>query len=121
MIEWADSFQYSPAIVVPAGALVFVSGQVGLDPVRGIVADPEAQFVKAFENLDAVLRAAGSSLDRIVELTTYHTSMEHTELFRQVKERFIHTPPFPAWSIIGASALGHPGLLVEIKAVATMP
>jgi enamine deaminase RidA (YjgF/YER057c/UK114 family) len=120
MVDNAAIYQYSPAVVVPAGDLLFVSGQVGLDPHRGVLLDPEEQFVKAFENLDTVLRSAGTEFANVVELTSYHTAMEYVELFMRVKERFMTSEPHPAWSIIGASALGRPELLVEIKAIATL-
>ena len=121
MAENAAIYQYSPAVVVPAGDLLFISGQVGLDPIRGVLVDPQEQFVKAFQNLDAVLQAAGTTFADVVEMTSYHTAMEYVELFMRVKERFITSTPHPAWSIIGASALGHPELLVEIKAIAMLP
>ena len=116
----AERYRYSPGIVVPAGDLLFVSGQVGRDATGTVVLDPERQFATAFENLDAVLTAAGTSLAHVVELTTYHTAMEHLALFAEVKSRFLTTTPYPAWSAIGVQELALPGLLVEIKATATL-
>ena len=116
----AERYRYSPGIVVPAGELLFVSGQVGRDATGTVVLDPERQFATAFENLDAVLTAAGTTLAHVVELTTYHTAMEHLALFAEVKARFLASAPYPAWSAIGVHELALPGLLVEIKATATL-
>ena len=116
----AERYRYSPGIVVPAGDLLFVSGQVGRDATGTVVLDPERQFATAFENLDTVLTTAGTTLAHVVELTTYHTAMEHLALFAEVKSRFLTTTPYPAWSAIGVQELALPGLLVEIKATAAV-
>lgn len=120
LTEPARAYQYSPGITVGAGTLLFVSGQVGRDPLTGVVADPEAQFVKAFENLELILREAGGNLDDVVEITTYLTSMEHLPLLARVKERFFATEPYPAWTGIGVQELALPGLLLEVKATAAL-
>lgn len=52
-----DRFQYSPA--VRAGNLVFVAGQVGINPDGSIPSDAETQITRAFERLAAILDAAG--------------------------------------------------------------
>ena len=116
----AERYRYSPGIVVPAGDLLFVSGQVGRDATGSVASDPETQFTTAFENLAAVLASAGTSLPRVVELTTYHTAMEHFGVFAEVKARFLASAPYPAWSAIGVQELALAGLLVEIKATAML-
>ena len=69
---------YSDAVQV--GDLVFLSGVVSGDP------DPAQQFRNIFERLDQILREAGSGLDRIVDMTTYHIDMhEHIQDFIEVK------------------------------------
>jgi enamine deaminase RidA (YjgF/YER057c/UK114 family) len=120
MEEGARVFQYSPAVRVPAGDLLFISGQVGLDAHGCVPEEPDEQFMLLFRNLESVVTTAGTCLDKIVELTSFHTSMDHVDLFKAIKERFFTTPPFPAWSIIGISALGRPGLLAEMRAVARL-
>jgi enamine deaminase RidA (YjgF/YER057c/UK114 family) len=113
----ADAYEYSPGAV--AGGLVFVSGQVGLDEARHAIEDPEQQFVAAFENLVAVLREAGATCADVVDLTTFHTTLEPFALFTEVKSRFFTSAPYPAWTAIEISGLALPGLLVEIKAIAS--
>lgn len=114
----AAAYHYSPGIRVPAGDLLFVSGQVGRDADLGVIAAAEEQFVKAFENLEAVVREAGGTLANVVEITTYLTSMELLPLLARVKDRFFTAEPYPAWTGIGVSELALPGLLLEVKAVA---
>jgi enamine deaminase RidA (YjgF/YER057c/UK114 family) len=116
----ARSFQYSPAVSVSEGRLLFVSGQVGRDDSGKPIANTEAQFVKAFENLREILEEAGGTLANVVEITTYHTSMRDLRVFAGVKERFFATEPHPAWSAIGVNELALPGLRVEIKAIARL-
>jgi enamine deaminase RidA (YjgF/YER057c/UK114 family) len=114
----ADAYQSSPAVSVPGSGLIFVSGQVGGDEAGQPIADPEAQFVAAIENLREVLEAADGTLADVVELTTYFTSMADLPVFANVKERFFTTTPYPAWTAIGVNELALPGLRVEIKATA---
>src|SRR5947209_17962428 len=75
MRRTADAYQSSPAVSVAGGRLIFVSGQVGSDEAGQPIADPEAQFVAAIENVREVLEAAGGTLADVVEMTTYFTSM----------------------------------------------
>lgn len=94
------------------GNVLYLSGVVAGDSV------PEQQFDRAFQTLRNVLEASGSSLDRIVEMTTYHVRMgEHIETFMKVKDRYL-TGEYPAWTAIGIERLFSPRALVEIKVVA---
>jgi enamine deaminase RidA (YjgF/YER057c/UK114 family) len=120
MADAAASYQYSPGVTVPAGDLLFVSGQVGRDSAGQVVADPAQQFITAFENLRSILEEAGATMADVVEITTYHTSMADLALFAEVKARFLNTAPHPAWTGIGVNELALPGLRVEIKATARL-
>lgn len=105
-----DTYHYAPAVRV--GNVLYLSGVVAGDSV------PEQQFDRAFQTLRNVLEASGSSLDRIVEMTTYHVRMgEHIETFMKVKDRYL-TGEYPAWTAIGIERLFSPRALVEIKVVA---
>lgn len=110
-----ERFEYSAA--VKAGGLIFVAGQVGLEPDGSVPTDPRQQFVNAFERLRIVLESAGSSLDDLVELVSYHVDMQDLRSFMEVKQRYVKAP-FPAWTILGIAALARPELKIEIKAVA---
>jgi enamine deaminase RidA (YjgF/YER057c/UK114 family) len=118
MRRTADAYRSSPAVSVAGGCLIFISGQVGVDEAGQPIADPEAQFVAAIENLREILEAAGGSLADVVEMTTYFTSMGDLPVFVTVKDRFFTTTPYPAWTAIGVNELALPGLRVEIKATA---
>jgi enamine deaminase RidA (YjgF/YER057c/UK114 family) len=109
-------FQYSAA--VKAGGLIFVAGQVGLEPDGSVPADPERQHVNVFERLKIVLEAAGSSLDDLVEIVSYHVDLpNHLAGFIKVKERYLKAP-YPTWTILGVAALARPELKIEVRAVA---
>jgi len=114
-----DDIHYSPAVRV--AQTVYISGQIGRDENLNVIADSEGQIVQAFENLKLVVEAAGATMGDIVDLTTFHTDMRDLGLFMRVKDRYL-TRDYPAWTAIGASALGGvPGLIVEIKAIAVLP
>ena len=115
-----EKIRYAPAVKV--GRMIYVSGQIGRDANMQLVQEREAQMVQAFENLKAVLETAGASLRDVVDLTTFHTDMRDLPLFMQVRDRYLNTDPFPAWTAVGAHMLcGIPGYVVEIKAVAVLP
>lgn len=114
-----DEIHYSPAVRVDR--TIYISGQIGRDEKLQIIADREEQIVQAFENLKKVVEAAGATMGDLVDLTTFHTDMRDLGLFMRVRDRYL-TKDYPAWTAIGASALGGvPGLIVEIKAIAVLP
>jgi enamine deaminase RidA (YjgF/YER057c/UK114 family) len=110
-----QSMKFSQA--VKAGHFVFVSGQVGIDAAFKAAGGIENQTRLAFQNLKRVLAEAGASLNDIVELVTYHTSLKEMKGFAKVKNEFI-TESFPAWTAVGVTELVMPDLLVEIRATA---
>ena len=96
-----EKIRYAPAVKV--GKTIYVSGQIGRDKAMKLVEDREAQMVQAFENLKSVLSAAGASLRDVVDLTTFHTDMRDLPLFMRVRDRYLDTHPFPAWTAVGAA------------------
>ena len=110
--------KYSPGLV--AGDLIFVAGQVGRDASGRIPDDPEQQFVTAFDNVGAVLSAAGAGFEHVVDLSTFHTTFDTFEVFAEVKERYFSKEPYPAWTAIGGTVLALPGLLAEVKVIARL-
>jgi enamine deaminase RidA (YjgF/YER057c/UK114 family) len=114
-----DRFGYAAA--VEANGMLYVSGQIGLNPDGSMPDSDEAQFANAFDRLDAILKAAGAGFADIVDLTSYHVGIQdHFGEFVAVKGRYI-PEPFPAWTAIGVQGLARPGLVIEIKAVALLP
>lgn len=110
-----EKYKYSAAI--RSGDLLFVSGQVGAREDGSPEPDFKKQVELAFENLKAVLEAAGCTLDDIVDVTTFHTNPEaQFETVLAVRERFLGTLPYPNITSVGATWLA--GFDFEIKVIA---
>lgn len=114
---WNAGFGYSQA--VRAGGLIFTAGQMPVDSQVQVVGpgDIRVQTRQTFENLKAVLAAAGATLGDVVELVSYHTDMADLGAVMEVKAGYIPVD-FPAWTAVGVTALALPGQLIEIKAMA---
>jgi 2-iminobutanoate/2-iminopropanoate deaminase len=109
---------YSQAI--RSGGLVFVSGQVALEPreqrlVPGGVAE---QTEQVFANLSAILQAAGSSLERVVKTTVYLQSLDDFAAMNEVYAKHVGADP-PARATVEVARLPS-GALVEIDAIAEL-
>jgi reactive intermediate/imine deaminase len=106
---------YSQA--VRAGATVYLSGQIPLDPASGelVGGDMEVQVRRVFENLKAVAEAAGSDLAHVVKLTVYLTDLSHFALVNRVMAEFF-AQPYPARAAVGVAALPR-GAAVEVDGI----
>ncbi|HSG58450.1 MAG TPA: RidA family protein [Woeseiaceae bacterium] len=106
---------YSQA--VRSGDLVFLSGQIPLDPATmGLVGgDFEARARQVFDNLRAVAEAAGGSLDQVVKLTVFLTDMDNFATVNRVMEDYFEQP-FPARAALGVASLPK-GADVEADAI----
>ncbi len=108
---------YSQAII--DGGLVYVSGQIPVDPATGKV--PEAiadQARQALTNLKNVIEASGSSMDDVIKVTVYITDMAAFPEVNAVYAEFF-SEPYPARSCIGSSALPK-GVKIEIDAISRL-
>ena len=106
---------YSQAIAVDE--TVYCSGQIGLDPATGELADGvEAQVERALRNLRAVLDAAGVTIADVVKTTIFLTDMGDFAAVNAVYATFVPAPP-PARSTVAVAALPK-GALVEVEAIA---
>ena len=113
-----EHHRYSPA--VRADGFLFVSGQVGSREDGSPEPDFEAQVRLAFANLQSILRAAGCSLDDIVDVTTFHTDPERQfDTVLAVKDDMFPQAPYPSWTALGVTWLA--GFDFEIKVVARLP
>jgi 2-iminobutanoate/2-iminopropanoate deaminase len=110
---------YSQA--VRAGGLLFLSGQVALDPQSGqlVAGDISTQTEQVMKNLRAVLAAAGASFDDVARTTIYVVDLGHYGKVNDVYARFFR-PPYPSRSTVQVAALPR-GALVEIDVVAVVP
>ena len=107
---------YSQAIQV--GPIVFTSGQIAIDPVTNHVEETtvEGQTERVILNLQAVLEAAGMTLENVVKTTCYLQNMSDFAAFNTIYMQFFTVMP-PARSCVAAKELPR-GVLVEIDAIA---
>ncbi len=106
---------YSQAI--KTGNLVFISGQIPLDPTTMELVDGgiEGEITQAFANLRAVAEAAGGTLDKIVKINVYLIDLAHFGLVNAEMTK-LFSEPFPARAAIQAAALPK-GVQVEVEAI----
>jgi len=97
--------------------MVFVSGQIPLDPesMELVSGGIEAQIRRVFDNLSAVCSAADGSLDDIVKLTIFLTDMDCFPQVNTIMGQYF-TAPFPARAAVGVAALPK-GAEVEMDAI----
>ena len=109
---------YSQAI--RAGDLVFLSGQLGIDPLQGhLLEGVEAQTHQVFGNLRAITLAAGGNLSDIVRLGVFLTDLSNFARFNEIMSEYF-TEPYPARAAVQVSALPKGGV-VEAEAVMFRP
>lgn len=101
------------------GDLLFISGQAAIDQSGQMVGvgDFEAQAKQAFENLDRVLRAGGSSLRNVVKVTIFLTDMTNFDRIVTLRGQWF-TAPYPADTIVEVRSLYSPDAMIEIEAIA---
>ena len=106
---------YSQAVL--HGDLLFCSGQLGLDPATGKLAEGAMEQARqALSNLEGVLRGAGSSLHHALKVTVYLTDLScFAEMNKTYTEFFVQ--PYPARTVVQVSALPK-GAAVEIDVIA---
>jgi 2-iminobutanoate/2-iminopropanoate deaminase len=107
---------YSQAVI--SRGLVFVSGQIPLDPATGqmVAGDIAAQTERVLENLRAILEASGSSLDRVVKTTVYLADLEDFPKVNEVYARYFPSAP-PARATVQVARLPRDAR-IEIEAIA---
>jgi 2-iminobutanoate/2-iminopropanoate deaminase len=104
---------------IAAAGLIFVSGQGGIRAGTGVLVDGiEAQTELALANIEAILRAAGSSLDRVVKFGVFLADINEWGAMNRVFERVLSTP-YPARITVQA-ALAE-GMRIEADAIALAP
>jgi len=107
---------YSQGII--EGDFIFVAGQGPINPVTGTreLGDVRSETKRVFENLRAILQAAGSSLDHVLKCNVYLRDINDFAAMNEVYETFF-SAPFPARTTIQAGALPG-GIAVEIECIA---
>jgi 2-iminobutanoate/2-iminopropanoate deaminase len=109
---------YSQAI--KAGGLLFVSGQIALDPATGkmIDGDVSAQARQVFHNLGEILKAAGASFDHVVRTTVYLADMNDFPVVNEIYATYFNAPA-PARATVQAARLPRDAR-VEIDLIALL-
>ena len=107
---------YSQAII--EGDFIFVAGQGCKNPLTGMLerGDVRSETKRTFENLRAILQAAGSSLDHVVKCNVYLRDIDDFAAMNEVYATYF-AAPFPARTTIQAGALPG-GIAVEIECIA---
>ena len=113
----------APAAIGPysqatrAGNTVFLSGQIALDPATGNLVEGgiQAQARRAFDNLEAVCKAAGGSMDDVVRVGLYLTDLGEFAAVNAVMGEYF-SQPYPARATVEVSALPK-GSLFEVDAI----
>lgn len=107
---------YSQA--VRAGDTLYLSGQIPLDPATGqvVAGDIAAQATRVFENLKAVLAAAGATFEDVVRVGIYMADLGNFGAVNEVMQKYFREP-YPARSTIGVAALPR-GVAVEVDVIA---
>ncbi len=112
----------SQGVKVPAGHIVFASGQTARDATGAIVGvgDIRAQTRQTLDNVKAVLEAAGATLEDIVKVQVFITNVEHYADIHAVRSEYFKSD-YPASTMVEVTALVHPDMLIEIDAIAVIP
>ena len=109
---------YSQA--VRAGNTLWLSGQIPLDPVTKelVQGDIEVQTRRVFDNIKAVLAAAGSSFDGVVKTTIFLTDLANFAVVNKLMAEYFREP-YPARSTVGVAALPR-GAQVEVECIVAL-
>ena len=112
---------YSQAVLAEGGTVLFISGQVPVDPEGNLVGagDFRAQAHQVFRNLEAVLGAAGADWTNVTRLGVYLTDMRNFPAFNEVRQEYL-APDFPAATAIGDITFVNPEWMVEVEAIAVL-
>jgi enamine deaminase RidA (YjgF/YER057c/UK114 family) len=118
-----ESMGYSQVAVVTGGSLVFVAGQVALDPAGNLVGESDfgTQAHQVFRNLRAALESVGASMRDLIKLNSYFLDPAHLPVLRKVRDEYIDITNPPASTAVQVARLFRPELLLEIEAVGVIP
>jgi 2-iminobutanoate/2-iminopropanoate deaminase len=110
---------FSPGVKV--GKLLFISGQISIDPDGNIVGrgDFAAQCKQVFENIKLVLDKAGASYSEIVKINTYLTDLREYPTFAHIRGQYFDGN-YPASTVVGVTGLAFEGAMLEVEAIAVL-
>lgn len=115
-----DNFRFAPA--VRAGDMVYLSGVVARLKDDETDADIKPAVIRAFEEIEMILKASGGDWSDVVDVTSYLTDLnKYVGPMWAVKQERVPAP-YPAWTAIGVSQLfGGKKAIIEIKVTAYLP
>jgi enamine deaminase RidA (YjgF/YER057c/UK114 family) len=113
--------RYSQGIQTDGGRLVFIAGQTASDENGAVVGkgDIELQTERVFQNVGAVLSAAGATFDDLVMTTTYLTDIKYREAYNRIRLKYYGSTP-PTSTLVVVKGLGHEDFLIEIDGIAVI-
>jgi enamine deaminase RidA (YjgF/YER057c/UK114 family) len=111
---------YSHVVSIPAGRLIWTSGQVGIDAEGRAAEGWEAQTRLTFENVGRALAAAGADWEHVVKLSFFVVAVDELATVRRVRDEFVDLSAPPTSSLVQVAGLFRPDLLVEVEAVAAI-
>lgn len=118
--EYVKRHTFSPGVRI--GNLLCISGLVSVDQEGRVVGkgDIVAQTRQIFENMKAILSAAGASFDDVIRTTEYVTTWDNYKSTSAVRREYFHEP-FPAATGVLVSGLTGKDFVIEIEALVVLP
>lgn len=115
---------FTQVVVAPAARLVYVSGQVPLNPNGDVVGkgDFRGQVTQVMDNLKTALAAAGATMTDVIKLNYYVVNLkpERVSVIREVRAKYLSAEHPPAGTLVGVTALVREDYMIEIEAVAAV-
>ena len=113
--------RYCQGIITEGGKMLFIAGQTASDAQGNVVGkgDIKAQTRQVFDNIKAVLEAAGGSLDNVVMTTTYITDRKYREGYNEVRRGIYKKDP-PTSTLVIVTGLANEDYLIEIAGIAVI-
>jgi enamine deaminase RidA (YjgF/YER057c/UK114 family) len=120
--DFQKSRAFSPAIVTEGGRTVWLAGQTTTTDLNGksIAYDFVAQARTCLALIDRTLKRVGGSLADVVSMTVYINDPRHGTPFVELRKEHFPDGKFPCSALLTVSNFAHPGILIEIQAVAVV-
>ncbi len=120
--DFQKSRAYSPAIVTQGGKTVWLAGQTTLVDLEGnsIAHNFEAQARTCFALIDQTLKRVGGTIADLVTMTVSINDPRYGDQFIKIRHEQFPDGRFPCSALITVSNFAHPGILIEIQAVAVI-
>lgn len=113
---------YTHVVTTDARKMIYISGQIGVDPEGNVQEGIRAQTVQVFENIKTALASVGATFDNVLKVTYLIVNFkpEDRTIVREIRAAYFNPAHPPASTLIGVQALALPELLIEIEAIAAV-